>query len=278
MMIFFRVHLATGERTVISDFGDPSQGAIGPRAVGFAVEPSGSILVLDSDIARGHHGALYRVDSRSGTRSLITAFADPARGALGVSPSNVAVERSGRILVIDDVANALFEVAPATGKRAVLSDFNDRRQGPVAVSPTNVAVDRDGKILVIDQFAGSGDGGALFQVDPETGSRTILSDFGDSGQGPTGTDPIGLAVEPSGGIVVVDIGQKTLFRVDPVTGARLLVSDLRDEAAGPPVDDPIAVAVAPSGEMLILDLTQSALFRIDPATGNRTIAIRFNDG
>lgn len=35
-----------------------------------------------------------------------------------------------------------------------------------------------GNILVIDINAGAGGRGALFRVDPTTGARTVLSDFG----------------------------------------------------------------------------------------------------
>ena len=35
-----------------------------------------------------------------------------------------------------------------------------------------------GDILVIDPDAGTGDKGALFRVNPSTGARTVLSDFG----------------------------------------------------------------------------------------------------
>ncbi len=50
--------------------------------------------------------------------------------------------------------------------------------------------------------------GALFRVDPSSGTRTLLSDFGNAGQGPTGIDPLGVAVwrivepHPVGGVVM----------------------------------------------------------------------------
>jgi hypothetical protein len=44
----------------------------------------------------------------------------------------------------------------------------------------------------------------LFRVDPATGTRTLLSDFSNAAQGPLGTDPIGVAVEASGTILVSD--------------------------------------------------------------------------
>ena len=49
-----------------------------------------------------------------------------------------------------------------------------------------------GDILVIDESAGTGGHGALFRVDPSTGARVLLSDFG---VGPNqGLSPHGVAV------------------------------------------------------------------------------------
>jgi hypothetical protein len=42
-------------------------------------------------------------------------------------------------------------------------------------------------------FAGTGGNGALFTVDPATGSRTLLSDLGNGTQGPTGAN-VGIAI------------------------------------------------------------------------------------
>src|SRR6476620_1990357 len=62
-----------------------------------------------------------------------------------------------------------------------------------------------GDFLVIDSAAGTGGKGALFTVDPVTGSRTILSDFGNAIQGPTGGFLFGIAIQPSGTILVIDL-------------------------------------------------------------------------
>ncbi|MGH8576622.1 MAG: hypothetical protein ACREXJ_06850 [Gammaproteobacteria bacterium] len=85
-----------------------------------------------------------------------------------------------------------------------------------------------GEVLVIDATAGTNSQGALFVVDPATGARTLLSDFG-SGANP-GAEPVGVAVESNGTLLVVDADAGTgslgaLFRVDPLSGARTLLSD-----------------------------------------------------
>ena len=47
-----------------------------------------------------------------------------------------------------------------------------------------------GDILVVDPSAGTGGNGALFRVDPVSGERTVLSDFGDATMGPDRTYPV----------------------------------------------------------------------------------------
>jgi streptogramin lyase len=64
--------------------------------------------------------ALYRVDTRSGDRALVS-FADRGSGRTFVNPHNVAVEADGSILVFDDGIPALVRVDPRSGDRTVLS-------------------------------------------------------------------------------------------------------------------------------------------------------------
>jgi hypothetical protein len=66
-----------------------------------------------------------------------------------------------------------------------------------------VAVEAGGTILVVDRSAGTNGQGGLFRVDPTTGARTVLSDFGSGAN--QGVDPLGVAVEAGGTILVVDL-------------------------------------------------------------------------
>jgi hypothetical protein len=108
-----------------------------------------------------------------------------------------------------------------------------------------------GDILVIDFNAGTNLGGALFSINPTTGARTLLSDFGNTAQGPRGVDPFGVAVEAAGTILVSDPNAGTnargaLFRVDPSTGARTLLSDFGAASTGPLGSNPARVLVMPT--------------------------------
>jgi hypothetical protein len=96
---------------------------------------------------------------------------------------------------------------------------------------------------VVDQSAGTGGLGALFRVDAISGNRSLVSDFGNAAQGPLGRDPLGLALEAGGTVLVADASAPTvrgaLFRVDAISGNRSLVSDFGNAAQGPVGLDPI---------------------------------------
>jgi streptogramin lyase len=274
----FLVNPTTGARTLLSDFGvGPNQGV---NPIGVAVEASGNILVIDGDAGTGSLGALFRVNPISGERTLLSDFGvGPNQG---FDPVGVAVEASGNILVIDQNAGtgslgALFRVNPISGERTLLSDFG---VGPnQGFNPVGVAVEASGNILVIDRDAGTGFQGALFRINPVTGERTLISDFGVGGN--QGDLPYGVAVEASGNILVIDPGAGTgslgaLFRVDPVTGVRTLLSDF---GVGPNQGvNPIDIAVEASGNILVIDAAAHILFRVDPTTGARTLLSDFSAG
>jgi sugar lactone lactonase YvrE len=245
----FRVDPGTGARTLVSDFGDPTQGVTGSRPAGIAVEPSGDALVIDPSAGRNHRGALFRVDSMTGIRTLLSDFGDAEQGPTGDDPVAIAIEPAGDILVADPSVGdggLLFRVNAETGARTVLSDLADGIQGPTGTSPAGVAVETSGTILVIDSSAGLAINGALFRVDPINGARTLLSDFGNALQGPTGGSPAHIAIEASGTIVVTDTTAGSgglVFRVDPSTGMRTIVSDCDSNAKGLVADHPSGIAI-----------------------------------
>lgn len=63
----------------------------------------------------------------------------------------------------------------------------------LAADPVRAEV-KAGDILVIDYFGGTDGRGALVAVDPATGQRRTLSDFGDAAQGSSRSSPLNVAV------------------------------------------------------------------------------------
>jgi Ca2+-binding RTX toxin-like protein len=194
----FRVDPSSGTRTVLSDFGDSSQGALGANPLGFAIEASGNLLVVDFDAGTSNAGAVFRVDISNGSRSLISDF-DTA-SPKGLSPIGIGIDASGNALVSDfesgtSTLGALFFVSASGGIPTLVSDFGNASQGTTGVNSVGVLPLAAGNVLVVDD-GGQAGRGLLFSVNPSTGFRTVISDFGNATQGERGTQPSRLALVP----------------------------------------------------------------------------------
>ena len=140
----FRVNPVTRTRELINDFDDDKPGPQGEPA-GVAVEAAGTILVIDQNAGTNGRGGLFRVDPATNNRDLFSDFGDSMDGPLGFTPTGVAVEATGTILVIDEFVGtngrgALFRVDPADGARMLLHDFGGAGKGPLGSNPTGIAV------------------------------------------------------------------------------------------------------------------------------------------
>jgi len=224
-------------------------------AIALASAPAAAdeTFVVDQNAGPGGNGALFRVDPASGARNLVSDFGDAAQGPLGSEPHGLALGASGTVLVIDQAAGtsfngALFRVDAISGNRSLVSDFGNPAQGPLGDGPSGLALEASGTVLVIDVVAGTSFSGALFRVDPASGARSLVSDFGDGAQGPLGAGPFGLALEAGGTVLVIDLSAGTgfdgaLFRVERLSGQRVQVSDFGNAGLGDLGVDPSGVAV-----------------------------------
>lgn len=299
-----RVDPSTGTRTVLSDFGNPSQGELGSGPLNLAVESSEAILVLDPEVNK-----LFRVNPITGQRTVLSNFSDPAQGPVPDNAAQngvlgIAVELSGEILVtalgagthggFSTPPDALLRVNSVNGQRTVVSDFGKPAQGPPAWNSFGIAIEASGTILVTSHW-GQGLPGLLLRIDPVTGQRTVLSDFGNPAQGGLAHFPSGMAVEASGTILVAaPLAGSTpagamspggaLFRVDPGSGQRTLLSDFGNATQGATGSLLRTVAVEATGAVLVVDQDVDdfgpglgMLFLVDPLTGQRTVLSDFGN-
>jgi hypothetical protein len=272
----FQVDPNTGQRTLVSDFGNTAQGALGLYPVSIAVAPAGllglgsSILVLDAYAGTNGQGALFTINPQNGLRTLLSDFGLTSQGPQGAYPDSVALLSPGLLglgttLVVSDGSagttglGAVFAINPATGNRSLLSDFGDTSQGSVDPDlnsfPSSVILYRSGllglsqTLLVTDTSAGTNEDGAVITVDPITGNRSILSDFGNSSQGTLGADPNSIAI--SGTTILVLDGEAgtnglgALFTINPQGGQRTVLSDFGKSTQGPLGGYPTGLAVVP---------------------------------
>jgi DNA-binding beta-propeller fold protein YncE len=175
-------------------------------------------------------------------------------GTLFQHPYDLAVEADGSLVVADmGVADqkdgSVIRVDPFTGKQSLVSS------GGNFYDPAGIAIGPGGVLYVLDNLAGS-NSGAVIRVDPTTGAQQVIAsnfdplalfDF-----------PFGIAVQPDGGIVVVnrslsgplpDSGCPAptgrVFRLEPGTWHQVLVSQLLSLSL------PLGVAIDTDGSIVV---------------------------
>ncbi|MEM7009753.1 MAG: hypothetical protein AAF462_11530, partial [Thermodesulfobacteriota bacterium] len=135
--LLFHIDLTTGDRTIISDFGDPAQGIVGSDPADLILDGTGGAYVTDEDGGDSlGRGAVFHVDLTSGNRTLISNFNNPAQGPIGINPFGITMGSSGNLLVTDEditqgptINGSLLEVDVVSGFRTVISDFENPAQG-----------------------------------------------------------------------------------------------------------------------------------------------------
>jgi hypothetical protein len=247
-----RVDPVTGLRSTVSANGAPAGGPSFSAPSGIAVAPGDDILVADRQ-AFGGGGGVIRVDPTTGDRTRVSENANPPGLPNFVEPAGIALAPNGDILVADEDAfegfGGIIRVDPATGARTTLSASGEPAGGPSFLQPVGIAVAPNGDLLVTDEDAYGGTGGVM-RVDATSGARTTISANAAPVGGTLFGQPYGIALAPSGQILVADFeafdGAGGLLRVDPTTGARTVVSSNGAPAGGPQFVDPIGIALMPA--------------------------------
>lgn len=303
----FVVNPKTGQRTVLSDFGDPAQGKRGNgELASVAVGQARQIFVTDmtsGDPGGGlHGGVLFQVNPHTGKRTVLSNF---DQGEIrGLFSYGLAVDAKGRVIANLDRSgldrsglpaleprsavprSALVRVDPKTDERALITDLTNPAQGVTEFDRliTDLAIERSGKILLgTATMSGSLDA-AIFRVRPVTGHRKLRSDFANAAQGADAADlsfTTGLAIETSGQILVASGGgyiaapRNLLLRIDPKTGQRTVLSDFDRPEQGHLGAYLHGVAVEKFGKIIVGAISSPfdtyALFRVNPKTGRRAL-------
>jgi outer membrane protein assembly factor BamB len=248
-----RIDRETGQRTVAFDpeigSGPPADWAAAP-----AIDRYGRVVL-------GVYGALLYLDPATGKRT--TFSSDTVGDGLALTDvRSVALSPAGDVYVVPGTCRTkLLRVDPRFGHRTIVS--GSVGSGPFWVCPDLVVTGADGFLYVTDDSLH-----AIFQVDPSTGNRVIVSDA-THGSGPLASPPI--AANPDGSLLAS--GGSGLVRIDPVTGVRTPFVDFT-AGVGPSIDSMAGLAVGSDGAPLVLDTSSTGLprqlIRIDPMTSNRT--------
>jgi DNA-binding beta-propeller fold protein YncE len=270
-----RVDPETGIRTIVSSNTFPAGAPYFENPSGIALEADGDILIGDvgctlecfspAPPAVRRAGAVIRVDPETGRRTLLSANSFPEGPPEFENPLGITLREDGELIVADPdygapgsgLPGALIRVDPASGIRTLLSSNASPEGEPRFADPTSTVLQPDGHMLVADADAYGGSvtangPGGLIRVGP-TGIRSLFSANLVPEGPPSFSEPVGIAFDAEGGIVVADQdalgGSGGLIRVDPVTRIRTLLSS---NASPGPVDfeGPYGIAVEPASAEL----------------------------
>ena len=254
----FKVDSDTGK---IKVFSGPGVG----NGIGFkypmtlAEEPDGNFAVSDFGTA-----SVIRVDKNTGNRTVLS-------GPNTVGPPDMPnwdimlaldVADNGKIFTAD-VVQGIFTVDPITGIRTTLSNNFGVGTGPIFGLSAGITAQRDStnneRILVADLGFG-----AVVDVNPINGNRSIISGFDNStftvvGSGPLLRGPRSLRMDPDKEhIILADQGYNNVLRINLSTGNRVLLN-------GKGCDMIALRSVGISGisnKMLVIDQGRESIFKV----------------
>jgi sugar lactone lactonase YvrE len=242
------------------------------RSISWSPEGGGAAYLL-----RGTPGwrapAVPRVDTSTGAITYayeLNQQGQPVNpnGPALANPLVMAREPSGMLLIADSYGR-LIRLDPNSGARAMLSDdthgngplFNDYLFG-LTVLP-------QGSIFVAGLHAG-----AIFQVDPVTGDRQIVSGAG-VGAGPEFGPLQSVFMDTQHSLIVNTFREGQVFgqfyRVDIATGERTLLPVVGQP---PPAADAFAVD---ADRTILMSTVIGEIYRYDPTTGT-TIRLEYDYG
>ena len=199
-------------------------------------------------------------------------------GGLISSPRGAAVDRNGRVYVSDSTdGGRLLRIDPATGAQVSLGcvgsvllddvccqEVADDGSGNffcVGGAPIlrGITIDSEGSLYVVNAALDQ-----IWRIDPVTGEQFLVFDILDIPPDPASPPlfPAGLAIEPSGDLVVTETAlgdTRGVYRIDAVNTA----TPISTEGAFVGLRE---IAVNAAGEIFVTDSDAAMVFEVDGAT------------
>jgi DNA-binding beta-propeller fold protein YncE len=257
------------------------------RPFRLALDGAGNLFIADS-----FNNRIRRIDAETG---IITTVAGngtknfrgdggPALAASLGSPSGVAIDRLGNILIADINNSRVRLVDSVTGIITTIAGNGNQLFGGdggpainAGLTPFGIAVDVTGNIFIAD-FLNS----RIRRVDRSGIITTVAGNgnIGFSGDGGPATSanltgPSDVALDAAGNIFIADAGNHRVRRVDIRTGIITTIagsgiqgfSGDGGRATGANLSAPFGISIDGAGNLFIADTGNSRVRRVDARTG-----------
>ncbi len=231
------------------------------------------------DVVTGNTaGAPFEIANRgTGQLRLADAGVTEIGAGFALSPLPATVEPNSAVVV---QVNLNAGAQPRESAATFAFTSNDLRAGSTAghnrqlrlAATIRAPLWSTGDVLVVDSQATDGSPRAdrargLIRVNPDTGAQTVVS------AGQLLTTPLGVAVEPTGHVVIADAGafggNGGVIRVDRITGAQTKVS------SDGFFENPTDLVVLADGTIVVADSnnpgTAGRLVKVNPANGQQSL-------
>lgn len=288
--------ITTVAGSTIAGFSGDGGDALGARFKNIArvaFDAAGNLYILD----RGNN-RVRRVDAATGIVNTIagngiagfSGDGGPAINASINSPDDVEVDAAGNVFITDRNNHRIRRVDMTTGIITTVAGKGTSGVGVDGVlattssvsSPLDAAFDNAGNLLIVDSTR------RIRRVDMATGIITTVAGNGVScvdnalltGEGGAATSaslckPVGVAVDPSGNLIIADNSNCRIRRVDATTG---IITTLAGNGTFQYSGDGFAatsgslafvpgIATDCAGNLYVADNQNSRVRRIDAATG-----------
>lgn len=181
--------VAVTEERVVHSFGQGTDGQ----------DPDAGLITLNDTLlgATGNggtfgKGTIFMLDPKNGEESILYSFCSQENCADGWEPGAGPLDVNGVLYGTTAFGGAygygtLFALDATTGVEKVLYSFCSQLECTDGQNPNSALVEVNGVLYGTTQFGGTGQGGTIFALDPNTGSETVLFSFG---RGYTGEQPI----------------------------------------------------------------------------------------
>jgi sugar lactone lactonase YvrE len=275
------------------------QGNGGPATVasftlpfGTVADSAGNLYISDSS-----NSIVRKVDATSGIATIYagtgspgdTGDGGPAEQATLSYPMGLAIDSGGNLYIADYSNHAIRMVSASTGNISTVAGSPTATAvgdgGPATSAqlfPNAVAVDRGGNLYIASADK------RIRKVTAATGIITTVAGngnygyFGDGGLATSATvsDPMGVAVDSAGDLLIADTSNNVVREVSAATGIITTVagpgspntipyhySGDGGPARSAALLSPYAVAFDSSGNIVIADTGNDAIRRVDATTG-----------